>query len=162
MKTDLNRNIVDIRIIAKPYVIEKEYGVLQAGGTISIGEDFSETIMLPLDFWSIRDYERQWREGLERIKTYDTSCLVASVYNPILSTPLINWWTLYKEGRKVFIYNQLIAGETYPKWIGSKVFSPDNCYEFIKPRFYEDPDFVDDEDDDDGDYQVSEWVVELE
>lgn len=153
---------MNVKIKADLYSVETYYGISYAFGTISIGDDFSETITMALNFWSIKDYQRQWKEGLERIKTHDRSCLVASVQNPITSNPLINRWTLYKEGSKVFIYNELIVYDDYPKWIGSKIFTPDNCYEFIKSRLYEDPDYIEDDDEDDRDYQVSEWVVELE
>ena len=117
-------------------------------------EVFWETAMTALDYWTVGDYERQWREGLERIKTHATSCLVASVQDPKLA-PLINWWPLYKEGNEVFIYNELIVGESYERRIGQGHFTPKTCYDFIQPRVLP-------EDDEEDGYEVSVWVIDLE
>ncbi len=101
-------------------------------GQIQI-ENFKETFELPTNYWSLDDYIRQWREGLERIRTHDTSCLVAIVQNPCVQ-PLINWWVLYKEGNKIFVQNELIVDEVYTELIGSNSFTPETCYRYIVPR----------------------------
>jgi hypothetical protein len=41
-------------------------------GRITI-DDFTERFIMPLEYWSIEDYEKQWREGLDRIKIQDKS-----------------------------------------------------------------------------------------
>lgn len=132
----------------KPEII---HGVLAVLGKIYIG-DFKETIYIPLDYWSLDDYKRQWKEGLERIKTHDTSCLVATIHDPGIR-PYINWWLLYKVGDKVYIQNKLYLSDIYKRQIGDKLFTIDNCYEFITPRRINKGKKEED--------KVSEWVVTL-
>lgn len=155
---------MNLSITCNQYSIENNYGIHYASGTISIGDDFSETITMALNFWSVKDYERQWKEGLSRIKSHDSSCLVASIQSPILSNPLINWWTLYREDKKVFIYNELITKEDYLECVGTKLFSPDSCYNFIGPQHPEDNYEYESEEEREEDlkYQESVWVVELD
>jgi hypothetical protein len=130
---------VKIKIKMIPNSIVQENTFTYCLGEIFIGDDFWETIAPALDYWTIADYKRQWQEGLERIKTHDTSCLVASVQNPYLA-PLINWWPLYKKGDKIFIQNELIVSEDYKKYIGDNIFSPETCYNFIQPFITQDDD----------------------
>ncbi len=117
--------------------------------TIEIG-DYSQTMLVRSDFWTLDSYKRQWREGIERIKHKDVSCLVLSVQHPE-KVPLINWWPLYKDGDMVIIQNHLLVGDYYQKDIGNNLFLLDNCYNFI-PAYQN---YVDGE-------EVSEWRVKLE
>lgn len=135
---------VSIRIIRQS--LDKRFGK----GRIRIG-DFSETFLMSFECWSAQDYKRQWKEGLERIKHNDRSCLVASVQDP-LAAPLINWWVLYKEGNIVYIHNQLIVDSSFKVRIDDKPFTPENCYEYIKPYRVTTVDG----------YKVSEWSVRLD
>lgn len=64
---------------------------------------------MPLNWWTIKEYEKQWKEGLERIKSHDKSCLVVSIYDPI-QEPQVEWWILYKEGNKIFVQNHRLFG----------------------------------------------------
>lgn len=132
-------------------------------GRIYIGDDFWETALIALNYWTIEDYERQWKEGLERLKTHETSCLVASVQHPEKTPPLINWWPLYKQDNKLLIHNELIVGEDYAKTIGSKDFTVSSCYQFIQPLTPElyDLSGLNDDPDDIKVYQVSEWIIDL-
>jgi hypothetical protein len=110
---------------------------------------FCETFVMALDYWTVEDYRQQWAEGLERIKTHDASCLVASAQNPATS-PYILWWLLYRVEGEIFIYNHLVVWEDYTELIGNKPFTPSTCYDFIKPRLIKD---------DDGE-TYSEWVID--
>lgn len=110
------------------------------------GDDFSESNQLALGFWTIAMYEQQWREGLERIQTHDTSCLIVSIQDPE-EFPFINSWILHKIGRKIHIQNRLFFDKTYQAVIGNKLIVPSHCYDIlIQPREITD---------------VSEWVVAL-
>jgi hypothetical protein len=140
-----------LKIEMLPNSYEEEDGFINCLGRIYIRDDFWETIAPALNYWTINDYERQWKEGLERIKTQDTSCLVASVQNPYTSNRLINWWPLYKDGNKIYIRNQLIVAENYEKLIGDKVFSPETCYDFLRSKRIKAT----------KRYKPSEWVVDL-
>lgn len=120
-------------------------------GCISIGDDFTETIAAALDYWTIKDYLRQWEEGLTRIKTHNTSCLVASIQNPNIA-PFLNWWVLYKENKTIYIYNQQFVGNDVRKLLKKKDFTISSCYNFIQPKEIIKPD--------DG-YDYSEWQLDL-
>ncbi len=114
-------------------------------------KDFWEILEIPVDYWTLDDYKRQWKEGIERLKTHDQSCLVASVQDPT-KAPLINWWPLYKENDTIYIQNHLVVDEFYEKRIGNNIFTPDSCYQFIPARSlaYEDGG------------RPSEWKVKLD
>jgi hypothetical protein len=125
-------------------------GISHVLGEIVIN-DFKEQFDIPLDWWSIQDYERQWREGFERLKTHDRSCLIARIKDPSKG-PFVDWWLLYKEGEQVCIRNEVLFGEEYIKLIGLAPFTSTNCYDFIPakgPRELS------------NGMQVSEWVVGL-
>ncbi len=132
--------------------IYKEDGFSYALGKIYIGDDFSETIAPALNYWTMDDYRKQWKEGLERIKNYNTSCLVASIQNPETSNRLLNWWPIYKVGQKIYIQNELYMEEDYDQLMGDMLFTPETCYDFIRPRVISSPE---------GD-EYSEWVIDLE
>ena len=87
-----------------------------------------------LNSWTEEDYLRQWKDGLERIKAQNTSCLVASVVPATKKRPLIFWWILYKENNQIIIKNCLIIYNNYKKLVGNRVFSPETCYDFITPK----------------------------
>jgi|GEM_PF-1344240 len=106
--------------------------ILTVCGQLKINED-EENFCSPLDLWSINDYEKQWQEGLERIKTHDQSCLVVRIGNPI-DNRFIEWWVLYKRRNKVYLQNHIIFGDIYEERIGNKEFNRETCYDFIHPR----------------------------
>ena len=140
-----------LHIGIKPNTYKEEDGFLSCLGKIFIGDDFWETIIPALNYWTTDEYEKQWKEGLERIKTHPISCLVASVQHPRKTPPLINWWILYKVGEKIYIQNHLLNDTTYREHIGNQQFTPQTCYNFIKPRKTKT---------DDG-FKYAEWVIGL-
>jgi hypothetical protein len=126
-------NKFKIEVISKkPKKID---GLLSHMGQITIG-DYKETFVMPLNSWTLEEYQQQWKEGLERIKNRNTSCLVTTVQN-FDSHPLIEMWSLYKEGDKVFFHVQLI-NRTIAKELNLPIklseFSVKTCYQFINPR----------------------------
>lgn len=130
---------------------KKTKGIFYIEGKITIN-DFWETFYISLDWWSQADYERQWKEGLERIRTHDKSCLVTEVQNPN-KMRCVDWWLLYKEGNKIFIRNYVLFEEYYDEVIGDKPFTVENCYDFIWPK---EPTLLENGE------EMSEWVVELD
>jgi hypothetical protein len=115
---------------------KKLYGILSHTGQVTIG-DFKENFTIPLDTWTLENYEQQWKEGLERIKTHDVSCLVVTVQN-LSTNPLVELWTLYKQSNKIYIHNQLLNNAimkelNFPYKLAE--FNSVNCYDFINyPR----------------------------
>ncbi|MBS1987325.1 hypothetical protein JST99_05335 [Candidatus Dependentiae bacterium] len=119
-------------------------------GKITIG-DFQETFRMQLEYWTVKDYEKQWQEGIERIKTHDQSCLVFQMQDPNRA-PWANSWILYKDGDIVHIQNTLLHGKRFSKMLKKESFTIQSCYSFITPR-----QTVDEE----GGMKISEWDIPL-
>ncbi|MCL4380172.1 hypothetical protein M1466_01605 [Candidatus Dependentiae bacterium] len=82
------------------------------------------------DCWTQEMYQQQWREGLERIKTHDSSCLVAYIDNNCITT-----WALYKIGNRIHIQERILMAEVNPLAIDYTLITPANCYDYlIRPR----------------------------
>ena len=142
-------------ISKKPEVID---GLLSHTGEITMG-DYKETFVMPLNSWTIEDYKQQWKEGLERIKTHDRSCLVNLIQN-MDANPMVEMWVLFKVDDIVYIgqrlLNRQLAGEfNYP--IKFTNFNKENCYQFIHDRIVNENGHGIAEDGD----EISEWKVSL-
>ena len=139
---------ISIKVLKKRRNITCEDCVNSGNYTCREGEitldDFKEKFLMPINYWTLEDYQRQWQEGLERIETQVKSCLVTSVQNPKYA-PLVNMWGLYKQGKVIYVRNYLFCGDIYKKRIGDKPFTPETCYDFILNRT--------------KNLWVSEWVV---
>lgn len=117
-------------------------------GKIQIGE-YVESFYMPIDYWSLKDYENQWKEGVERLRTKNQSCLITAVNDP-KESPFIEWWILYRVGNKICIQNCIIPADIYKEMIGDKPFTTETCYDFIPARVtYSE----------DGE-QISEWCID--
>lgn len=121
-------------------------------GEITIG-NFSETFDIPIRWWKTKDYEQQWRTGLERLKDHDRSCLVTEVYNPGVA-PFISWWRIFKEKNVLYIRNNVLFREYYEEAVGKEAFTPQTCFNFIGEK---EPRYIDE----DG-RRESEWVIPYE
>ena len=103
---------------------------------IVLGE-FEEEFRAELAEWVEEDYERQWREGAQRIVDGLTpSCLVTGLHNP-------QWYALYLVDGEVAVQEHILLGEEFT--------SP--VYEHVFP--YEAPA------EEDGDRRSSEWRVSV-
>lgn len=118
-------------------------------GMIQIG-DYEETLYIPLNWWSLDDYKKQWRDGFDRLTYYDKSCLIVAVNNPNISK-FIEWWVLYKVKDKIYIQNHIFMEEVYHKRLNNEWFTAKTCYRFIPDRG--------EPYDEDGN-KISEWVIE--
>ncbi|MCL4379895.1 polymorphic toxin-type HINT domain-containing protein [Candidatus Dependentiae bacterium] len=117
------------------------------GGSKS-GGDYYETAEATVGFWTPAMYEQQWREGLERIKTQDTSCLVLDI-----TKDSANVWVLYRIDNNIYIQNLTPFGDCYQRQTGCNLVTPTNCYDFlISPRKTFSAD---------GKYKIAEWVVPI-
>jgi CdiI N-terminal domain len=140
---------ISIKITSKKP--KKILGVLAVNGKICLG-NYIESIYIPLDWWTLEQYQQQWQEGLERIRTHQQSCLVVTIHDPKIR-PYIEWWVLYKEDNKIYIRNELFLSDIYKEYIGTKPFTPETCYDFIRPRS---PRILPDG------TNIDEWVVTIE
>jgi hypothetical protein len=140
----LKTEIIDykIRFYKKnPYLI----------GSIKINT-FYEEFYMQIGWWSANDYEQQWREGLERIKICESSCLITNIQDPQYGN-FIEWWLMYRIDKNIYIYNQWLFREAYDELVGIHEFTVDSCYNFVGNRKnfqYEDG------------TKLSEWVVNLD
>ena len=105
---------------------------------------------MPVYFWDISDYEKQWKAGLERIKTHDASVLITAM-NDLNKRAQVNWWVLYKEGDKIYIQEQMLIDEVFEKELHQQPFNKETCYNFIDPR-----ETVTEEG-----HKISDWVIDL-
>jgi hypothetical protein len=122
------------------------YGEKCLPGTIWIS-GHSESIQMPVDFWSVADYKRQWREGIGRILADTvTSCLVTGMRDPEQGV-LIDVWPLYTDpdhaGVVVIQSRTLLCSKIRMQFTGL------NFHDLIGPREFMTPD---------GD-PIPEWVV---
>lgn len=88
-------------------------GQWYASGTIIINNIHEEFVFV-LESWSIKDYERQWREGLERIIKNEKSCLIVDARNT-MTKPVLEIWALYKVGLKVFFMHKILTYKVLKK-----------------------------------------------
>lgn len=108
--------------------------------------------LVPTDCWSLDDYQRQWKEGLDRIKTQDSSCLVVWV-SKLDKNPDIYRYVLYKINNKVHIQEMGISGKKDYKMLSKKYgpFTPENCYKYI-------PEYMSEHEGD----KFFEYIIDLE
>ena len=123
----------------------KKYGVK---GQITIGDDI-EYFDAPLDWWTIKDYESQWENGLKRLLHNNVSCLVVAINDPHCRK-FIEWWPIYKIDNKIHVQNHIIIEDIYAERIGDKPFTLETCYDFI-PQYRSHTE--------EGN-KISEWVID--
>ncbi|MBI2775262.1 hypothetical protein HYX58_04625 [Candidatus Dependentiae bacterium] len=121
-------NGFNIRALKKNPI--KISGEMRHPASITIGK-FRETFWIPLDYWSLDEYRKQWRNGIERLKTRDTSCLIERVR--IDEHDLIGAaWVLYKVKDSVIFQYHFIPGKEDISHL--PVFDTNTCYLYIRPR----------------------------
>ena len=128
--------------------VRESYDMPCCIGEIQI-DDYKETFEMPLEYWTMDDYKRQWKEGIERLKEYDRSCLVAELQDPE-KAPRAILWVLYKEGDIVYIRNNLLYSKRFIKMLKKQPFTLETCYNFTHAREISDTDMP-----------VSEWKIPL-
>jgi hypothetical protein len=96
--------------VSEPKILKKKRSP-HCVGRITIG-NFYESFYMFLTIWSIEDYKSQWKEGLERLKSHDRSCLIAdmSFYDDIINLEI---YYLYKIENKVMVQNQMWRPQTF-------------------------------------------------
>ncbi len=94
-----------IEVISEPEIWEGEkicYGQIIMDGD-------KETFHIPLSYWQVKDYKRQWAEGLKRIiNQKEHTLLIQSMRDP-KATTFILWWVLYYEtDEDIYVQQELI------------------------------------------------------
>lgn len=107
-------------------------------------DQFAEHFESPLDFWTVSDYEKQWKVGVSRILDGETkSVLVTAMYPPDTAN-FIMWWVIYRDGSTVVFRNHMLLTDQLPQ-----PFDVRNIYNLIPDRLPSD----------DTEFPVSEWSV---
>lgn len=148
-------NLFNIEVISKKP--KKIYGLPSHTGQITIG-DFKEKFVMPLESWTLEEYQTQWQQALRRLNNHSVSCFVTSVQHLKTKYPSMEIWPFFKEGEKIFFHNQLLINETIEgRSLSLSNFNAQTCYQFILPRV------ADQENkaiNDDGE-RISEWSLDL-
>ncbi|ARD61539.1 hypothetical protein Y71_16990 [Kosakonia radicincitans DSM 16656] len=107
--------------------------------------DFKEKLYLPLAYWDVETYKRNWLNSLEEgFYKKNHSALAVSMYEPS-KVNFIFTWVLYYEGQNVYVQNNVIFLDKCDKFI------PENINEFIELRAIYDEDGM----------KISEWVTDM-
>jgi len=132
------------------FINKTDYEPGLARGEITLHE-FVEEFESSLALWNAERYERQWQEGIERLRHgAASSCLITSVWaSPRDSDCDVFgvWWKLYRVGERVVVQNQLLLSSVF-----GREFDPDDPYRSIPERRSVNAEGV----------QVSEWTVEFD
>lgn len=85
-------------------------GWRHAMGAIELGDE-SDAFAADLTFWSMAEYEAQWREGVARLAAgHASSALVTSYRGPRAN--LHSMWPMWRIGQTVFFQERLVLGDT--------------------------------------------------
>lgn len=114
-------------------------------GEIRIGK-FNERFLSCLSFWSKEQYKAQWKQAITRIiRGEHVSALITGMYDPTKANHII-WWPMYREGRIVYIQNQLLFMHQI-----KGIFNIENPYEYIDTREVSTEDGA----------SISEWSIDI-
>lgn len=102
-------------------------------GSIAV-DAWSEDFHSPFWYWTGPQYERQWKEGVDKALRGETSALVTSIRDPERFS-FITWWILAPQGNSIIMSNQLLHLPSLPR-----PFDERNLYASIRARDLEDSD----------------------
>jgi hypothetical protein len=108
-------------------------------GSLSIGQA-GIGVRIFLFNWNMDTYLAQWKEGIERIRTHDTSCLITGFENAEIIdgqrySPRLSWIVLYKNHNSVIIQKLRLFEDIYDEYIGTNIIiTRKNCYNYI-PKY---------------------------
>ena len=117
----------------------QEDGWLGLWGRITLGE-YEERFLAPVGYWSRADYERQWLEAARRL-------LRSADRTGFFTAPYRFWWTMWRDGERVFVHEELITPERY-----AGPYDGTPPYQIIEDRVTHN---------DEGE-QISEWEISLQ
>jgi hypothetical protein len=80
----------------------QEDGSYGLWGRITLG-DYAEEFLVPIGPWLRRDYERQWIEAARRL-------LGATARAGFFTDAFRAWWTMWREGERVYVHEELLVG----------------------------------------------------
>ncbi len=92
-------------------------------------EGFSQLVNMPIVHWSVDDYKKQWKDGIDRLEKHDSSCLIIRVVGK--PYPMVERLLLYKRDNKIIVYFDYLISLDYQDEIGDNIITLKNCYDFI-------------------------------
>ena len=99
-------------IICDDFSFKSEWDDIVVQAKIVI-DSFSEDFFIPVTFWSIEEYKKEWiislEEGLSKKKH---SVLITSMYEPD-KLNFIQSWVIYYEANKAYIQNKIFFTDDY-------------------------------------------------
>jgi hypothetical protein len=114
--------------LADEVVHDTDAGVTALYGKIHLGA-CAETFVSSLVCWGRVGYERQWDAAIQRLLAgAAVSALITSYVEPSMSNHLM-WWPLYREGKVVYVQNQMLFFDQL-----NAQFSPDVSWESVRER----------------------------
>ncbi len=112
---------------------KKIAGELCEWGQITIG-DYKEKFIMSLDSWTIQEYKQQWKEGIDRLKTHNVSCLIADI-STLETNPRMSLWALYKVRNMVYVQIHILGGQTFKrKRAKLPPYNAQTCYLYLMAR----------------------------
>ena len=122
----------------------KENGEMVVPSLIIIG-DFTEPLYIPIPYWSLEDYKRNWIISLSQgIESKTHSALAVSMYDPNFTNFIITW-VIYFYDEAAYVQNKILFLDECPG------FTPETINNFINERETHNEDGL----------KVSEWVTDL-
>ncbi|MCL4231898.1 MAG: hypothetical protein KJ053_09965 [Dehalococcoidia bacterium] len=86
------------------------------------------TFVAPVNYWSMAQYTRQWKDGLARLERHSSSCLLTGARDPSLRQG-VTMVELHKEGTDVFARERYVFADRVPD-----DYDPCEPYELIGPH----------------------------
>lgn len=112
-------------------------------GVIHLG-DYEEVFVADTSFWTVAEYEHQWKNGLDRtVNQRLASCLITSMHNP-KDAEMLFWWLLFPAGERVFMQNAILRFDQL-----HRSFNSNDLYSYIPDRHTHN---------DEG-HRISEWEL---
>lgn len=118
----------NIRVLKRNPI--KFEGETRQPGKITIG-NFSERFWMALSYWNLQEYKKQWEEGIQRLKTHDSSCLVVKI-RKIDTEVVVSAWVLYKQGDTIIFQYHFLPDEEMA--VHLPPFDTKTWYMHIRPR----------------------------
>jgi hypothetical protein len=123
-------------------------------GQITIN-DFEEEFVMPIDWWQVADYERQWEESFKYLKDMGKSYFITKIFKPERGFQYIDRWIAHTIDNKIKIQNKVVFNkQTYKKAFNNEKVTLENWYKFIPS--YTQPKLLFDV------FIASEWTVDIE
>lgn len=108
-------------------------------------DNYTESLYLPLSYWSADDYKKAWLISLrEGLTSKNHAALAVSMYEPE-QTNFIFTWVLYFEGMNVYLHNNIVFLDQ------CRDFTIEQINKFVEPRTTHDEEGM----------KISEWHTDL-